>query len=907
MNKKTKKLIALLSIGCVASVLAGCGAAEAKSTYQIAVENGFTGTEAEWAASLAGLVNQHKHAYGDEITVVTEPTGVSDGLGYKVCPTDGDKEYVVLAKLAGVVAKNPIELTAGVKAVVDINDYDSDTFGVDNVNGEKNVMYFAITSQVDGYISFTDNLPEGVSVAYTFYTDNTLEYESSRFISIDTTDPKPVTRYVKAVYSSDPVLEYMGEVPVPVPDTVELTANFTVTDNQGKVKNTISLSQGEAEGVTLRVEKKWSYIDEDGEEVVGWSEEQLFLDRNKDTWEMTPEELEAGDPVVVKGNYVPFGNGTDAEVWLAPDGEYRFFVEDLATGLVVADQSTCAISYGIDGANDEGVDVEVKIGNTYTFNITVTDSEDTPIAGAVIMITDSYGNPSDYVLNAEDGTASITLPQTLDGEGNLVLDYGVVVSNLGFGMQEPNIVVLSADTLDVTIQAEAATVGTWVAGTESTLGTAYPVLAESGVNYGKVTLTADTAGKYTVALNCEDSWFAGDEYIITINGVEYVVGKVWEEVYALKATAVLNEGDNEITVATADGEASSMYEINVTVDLAVAPNAIELDEPKTISDGKSYVFTAPKEGEYTFMLSAGEGQSSDYAQIYESQAAYDNWDDPLNANGWDLAQEFKVLLKEGEEQTVWVFNESDLTITVAWAPADYQVLTLNQEQSVANGSTYYYTAPATATYTFIVSAKAGQNVRGMSIFPSKADAEMFSNVLYNPRMGGSFTIDMTEGQVQSFYIVNQGYDDQDQIIDLGATFMVSGKPAPTEIELDKATALEKGVEYAFTATTSGVYFFTTNGDAENYVRLTETEYYLFAGEFLYYSAEQQYGAIIVEEGKTYTFYASVLVGSVELTIQTEAPDGIDVEDLLPEEDDNGGNNGGNGGGNGGGMYPGMPR
>ncbi len=162
MNKKTKIMLVLLSAAVMtagALGITGCKTPEnGKSAYDIAVENGFTGSVAEWLESLKGddgakgddgdkgekgdqgangengsngvgidytvlsedgkslLVYYtngefdtiplpedvtHVHSYGEELTVVLPATSEHDGLAYKTCTADGCtyKELVTIPQL----------------------------------------------------------------------------------------------------------------------------------------------------------------------------------------------------------------------------------------------------------------------------------------------------------------------------------------------------------------------------------------------------------------------------------------------------------------------------------------------------------------------------------------------------------------------------------------------------------------------------------------------------------------------------------------------------------------------------------------------------------------------------------------------------------------------------------------
>ncbi len=761
MKKNSKKLIALLSVCCMATAaaaLAGCDKETTtdKSAYEIAKAQGwFTGTEAEFNAMM------HVHSYDGEIVVVTAPTGAAEGLGYKVCAADGQKEYVVLPKIAGVIPSNPIELTVGESKTISINDYDSDTYGADKYSGEKGVMYFKTKVSKTGYVSLPTTAPEGVDVEYTFYYADTYAEDDVRFsrnVWVDETEEGATADvYVKVKFISTETDEN-GDL-LPLPATVDISAkvvSFNDATNPGTIKHTVKLSQGTAQELVV--------INSGG------SEEWLNSEEG--------------------GNYVAFGGGDTATVWLQP-GNYTFAIEGLADGYCIADESQFIVTCPDDGSKDADAEYTITIGKSYDYQFTVTDQNDAPIADATVSVANADGDVVEFGTTDAEGKVTLWLNETLDEEGKFVFNYTVSAEDLGFAKGAPAAIALDLanDNKAVTMKANALSVATWE------VGTGYDVFTEVDYSYSTVTVDGAAAGDYilTVFSTTGNDWMPADAYTVTVNGVSQVIGGDFDLIAtSLEAKVALVEGANTVAVTTSG--LPNQYDLQVKLEkMAPAPDVktIGLDSKTAVELSYQYEFVAPKDGKYFV--------------AFESSYWYDT-----------------MVYKTYEDATA-------------------------NEEYFGFSDKYWLDGAA---------------IDAGDVAPQ---TELIS---------------LQEGEKLTFCIV--------EYPGAGITASATVQAAPSVMTLNQAMTMEKGVAYSFTATKTGTYYFTSNcalGSFNKYVRLTMTKDYLWAGQYLFYSVEQEIGAIEVTEGETYTIYAGVLVGSdVTVTVWDEYPE--------LGADNNGGDNGG---------------
>ncbi len=731
MKKNSKKLIALLSVACVATAaaaFAGCDKEESKSAYEIAKQQGwFTGTEEEFKNLL------HVHTYGEDIEVVVAPTGESDGLGYKVCSADGHKEYVVLAKLAGIIPANPIEIAVGETKAVTLNTYD----GANKlVSGEKNVMYFKTTVDKTGYIAMPTNIPEGVEVDYTFYYADTYAEEderSSRNVWVDEEDATATADvYVKMAFTSAEVAE--GETAVEVPAVVEVTAQHTVLDNEvdayaGKIKHTVKLSQGTAS--ELKVFVDWGYY---------MAPVTLFKD-----------DAENG----TKGDYKAFDGTDTATVWLEP-GEYVFEIDGLAEGFCVADEDACVITLPDDGSKDKDCEYIVTVGKSYTYNFTVKDIADAVVENANVIVLNAEGEEVASATTNAEGKAALVLDETLNEEGALGINYSVVVENLGFGNKAPDAIALTADVKDVTIKAVAANVEDW-----KTDGTKYMVFTAEPTAYATVTLEA--AGNYDVVLSCSNNMFSMSKFTIDVNGVPMTVGEAdgWfvEMANELKATFAMTQGVNKVTI-----KAENFNFKNFTVEASVVAattsgggssepvgNTLVVGANSNVTDEVVYTFTAEVAGSYTFSF---EGLGEYDSVAFYTEAAWESgWQAPFydsNESGKTYTKEFT----EGESLVfVLDYNSNSLNITVAAGGSSSagNTLVVGMNSNVTDEVVYTFTAEVAGSYTF--SFEGLGEYDGVAFYTEAAWESGWQAPFYDSNESGkTYTKEFTEGESLVFVL-----------------------------------------------------------------------------------------------------------------------------------------------------------
>ncbi len=672
MKKNGKKLIALLSVACVATAAAAfAGCDKSMSAYEIAKEQGwFTGTEEEFKSLL------HVHTYGDEIEVVVAPTGESDGLGYKVCAEDGHKEYVVLAKLAGVIPSNPIEIAVGETKAVTINTYD----GVNEVvSGKKGVMYFKTTVDKTGYIAMPTNVPEGVEVAYTFYYDGTFAEDSmmsSRNVWVEeveeTEEAATADVYVKMEFTSAEVED--GETAVEVPAVVEVTAQHTVLDNEvdayaGKIKHTVKLSQGTAS--ELKVFVDWGYYK---------APVTLFKDG----------EVEEGSI----GDYKAFDGTDTATVWLEP-GEYVFEIDGLAEGFCLADEEECVITLPDDGSKDKDCEYVISVGKTYEYNFTVTDTADAAIEGASVIVLDAEGEEVTSGTTNAEGKVAITLGETKNAEGAIGMNYSVVVKNLGFGLESPEPVALTADTLNVTVKAVAAVVDEW-----ETTGTTYAVFVKNNIAYATVTLNA--AKKYTLVL---EGVVAYTNYKVLVGGV--VVATKYATSKTVEIDVDLAAAKNEVEIKI-DGWDKALEGAVASFKEYVA-SAFYVGQSVNMKAEVTYSFTAPAAGTYTFTFANCGGESWGDVWADEATASSDFFGRYALRNGdgdWTSGA-----LTEGQVITFYSYDSFTVTVAAGGSgssstPSEGTPVVLGEStwvDTADNEGRFSFTSTTGGTYTFFVS------------------------------------------------------------------------------------------------------------------------------------------------------------------------------------------------------------
>ncbi len=735
MKSKSKKLIALLAIACAATTVAGfaaCGdkdkdkdavtVTNGKSAYEIAVEHGFEGTEEEWLAALKGEKGdqgaaEHAHQFGAEITTVIAPTGVEDGVGYKVCAADGKKEWVVIPKLAGVIAKNPMKLTIDSEVNVSVNGYDSASYGNKEAKGEKGIMYYAVESTQAGLISLSSELPEGVSVSYMFCSDETFAEEgwAGRQLYMASED-EPGMMYVKATYTDAEGNPWGGDI----------TLMAKVANADEEQTYTFKLSQGTASAIRVSAVNSWD------ESIM--NDDFTFVD-GVATVQLSPANIYS-----YTYNYELIGL----------DGDYFAFETDLS------------IPSTDDGTYDFGYDFTVAVGKQYEYSFKVTDKDNAPKEGAKVIITDGNGESimkptawggltadPDYKLTTDaNGVATKVLKETwVDGEA--IFDYAVKVEgDLGFGNYAPQDIIPlipEEDEGNVVIQADYS-VATW------TVGTAAPSFKKGNQEYATVTVAA--AGKYILTLSevNNKTTLGMKVFNVKVNGGD-AVSNSQNSVATVELEVELTEGENEIAISVLGDLTGLSINSTLTVKPVVSENALTMGVAKeVVPQDEVYTFVAPAAGTYSFIFS---GNHASEGVVY-TKAAWEAWppEAPLKGN--------QITLTEGEEIEL-VFdnngNPGGFYVTVGDEEALAHMLYENQAKTVESGETYTFNSMYATETVFTVTINVVGTATDVQAIMVGTDYDNYNNLFVFDSFGGgtpaaSYTFDVTVGPngTQNFYV-----------------------------------------------------------------------------------------------------------------------------------------------------------
>ncbi len=728
MKKQSKKLISLLAVSCLATAavagLAACGEEEnpsanagmtARDVYELyAKAESNPLTYEEWLESIRGPQGvqgpqgeqgpqgvqgpsgeTHVHNFGTTVIEIIPATGVKDGVGVKICPDDNEMQFVLLPKIAGIVAANPIEVAVGATETVTLNTYDSDRYGVSVDSGEKNVMYFSTYVENSGLLALSANVP---GVTYEYYTSETLEYKTVRYIEAQEYSyitwgwvDSPKTIYVKMTF------------PANSPATAEVTAKLTALPENKKLVNTVQLPEGvTAESLNVYA---WGIAswDEDMNPVYDWKLQEYLGD-----------------------DLVPFNGTNAATIALSPldYSKYKLEVTGVDEGHAILED--IILEFPDDGSSDAGITVKPSAVNQHKFTFTVQDANGA-MAGANVELQDYWYNPLSSATTDEDGKVEFLIPEDEYGD----FAYCVAVTDLPFGYNKFESLDLSLDQKDVTLTVTGATVATWTAD-----GTKASVL-NGAASYATVEIAEGQEGEYVFELSDSDSanegMFSIGNYIFQVNGesIGSAAGKK-------DPTIVLNNFNS----ATEDASGNAVMQARVTLKAGVntikldvynsgyayttlqaslkkytppETNDIVLGVAKTVSEGKTYIFTAEKAGTYSFTTSVADGQKNEYAEYYESQAAYDAGDWSF----WAAQDSFPVYatvytkeLAAGESFSFYVYNcgDGDFTITVTKNSIE---LALDTAVEVVAGEICEFTATEAGVY---VIAPNGANAANVSSY-----------------------------------------------------------------------------------------------------------------------------------------------------------------------------------------------
>ncbi len=645
--KNKKKFIALLAMCCTATAVAalvGCGGkdgadgvdglpgadgapgingvdgAPGKSAYEIAVENGYTGTEAEFAALLT-----HEHDYTGDVIVIKEPTGVSEGVGYKVCEADGAVTIVSIPVLKGVVAENPIELTIGEPLSVKVNDYDSDKYGVSVDSGEKGVMYFKTT--VENASSALLSLQAEADVEFAFYSSDEYVYSSSRLVNTGN------VLYIKATFASG-----FGE-------TVEISSKTTATVGfgsyaDGYIANTVTLSQEVATGLKLYEYSSWSdawYEVDDSAQCV----------KNED------------------GSYTVYTSG---------DSKYKLGVGE---GYYLSNKETdLIIEHPADGSKDTGCEIALEVGAIEAWAANGTTYSVLSAGKAMATITLEEAGKYTFLMHSDNpdfGYSSYRLTVNGVPQGDYILGkyliraYGKDTISLEIELNEGvNEIELDSasgcyDFDDIVVSFTKAVE---VVATPVELNAETTVVLDTTYKF-----TATKAGTYKLTFTVEsliDMQLYSDESKATLllDGAdlnnfnlptEYTVELAADGVFTFCFVGVVWQG------SVCDPGAITAKLVEVQDEVETSSNVLALETANQIASETTYSFTAEVAGSYTFVVSGDDG----YCVVAESgdMSSTLYWDPQGGTYDEGNKQAFTLTFTEGETKTFWA--NGNMTITIS--------------------------------------------------------------------------------------------------------------------------------------------------------------------------------------------------------------------------------------------------
>ncbi len=705
MKRSNKKLIALLSVCCLATAglaLAGCtgdpgkNGTNGKTAYEIAVENGFEGTEAEWLESLKA----HEHTYDDKIEEVIKPTGMKGGLAYKACTAEGcdHQEFIALDTWAGVIPQNPYIIQNGETATVRINDYDSKKYGKSSECGEKGVMYFALELPQTGYVSLPTNFAgvEGVHVSYEFHVDGAYDFAKAArdyFVADDETETKYA--YIKVTFTADEGYTY--------DPYVEVTGQVAVLE-EGLVANKI----------TVPVDA----LTEDSDIILynEWGDEPLF----------SVEDSENGE-----GNYIPFDDKGVATLMLDPSKNYTFEISNLKEGATII--SDTAITFPVDGSHDNGAEYTVVIGKEYAYSVTVKTADGAGIEGVTVKATNGAGEELKATADP-DGAVAFDLPERINEKGEIVFDWKFVAEgDFGFGYGAPaeytaDLGVDGENDYAVTMTTSNLDVATWAAD-----GTAYDVAV--GTTQVLAKITVDKALKYNITLfNNDSNMFSQGTYTINVNGKTRTAGDPYgwnmKNSYTRDFEFVAGVNEIMITYKTGSGENASYdtkFPFAVKVELVpgqvvepepevqATPVTLDANKQAQVVDGTEYAYEITEAGYYklTIVNSSDMGNT----MVYKTKADCDPmpgygdvWLDCYNNSDPSVTTEVELAVEDKLTFYIYNYGEGALNVTVkiekvtAEVPAAQTPVTLdaNKQAQVVDGIEYAYEVTEAGYYKLTI-------------------------------------------------------------------------------------------------------------------------------------------------------------------------------------------------------------
>ncbi len=786
MRKNTKKLIALLSVCCMATAtaaFAGCtgkdgvdgtngkdgvNGVNGKSAYELAVEAGFTGTQEEWLASLQGKDGEkgdpavdpnHTHEFS-EVTVVIAPTGDSNGVGFKTCAADGHQEIVILDKVAGVIASNPMELVAGETKTVTINTYD----GIHTlVSGEKGVMYFKTTVETSGLYALPMTLPEGVTAEIEMYSDasygadylmdnryvNTLDFDYETMMDVNV----PKTVYTKVTFSS---ADEMVALPATVDIKAQLTSLASADETKtGKVPFVIKLEKGTAQDIEIQYPGYYGM----------WYNLTLFEDGREST------DLD-GNPVTLPGDKQSFNGTNTATVWLSPmeSDQYKVKVGGLEEKYALLGDTY--INIPADGSMDNGGEIIVKVGEKLTYQVTVKEG-DKAIVGAQVSAK-ADGALDVTTTTDENGVATLVLPETLGADGKKAFSWNISVSgDFSFGYAAPAELVVDGTETEqdgvyaVTMEATEQVFEAW------TVGESYSIAQRAKEVAGCITTTE--AGKYKIAFSSTNATMFpyGAPYNINVNGVAVKLSNA-----PFEAEFDFVAGENKILL-TADNQngfvfAGTSVSVTQVGGSTVVENEVTLDANKQVKvvNAKEYSYVVAEAGYYK--LTVVNSSDMDNTLVYKTEAACnvmpgygDVWIDCYT--GVQSATT-DAELAVGDVLTFYIYNygdgELDVTVQIEKVTAVNKVsLDADKQATVVNGKEYAYEITEAGFYQLtIVSSSDMDNTlvykteAACNVMPGYGDVWIDC---YTGVQSVTTDAELAVGDVLTFYIYNYGEGELD--------------------------------------------------------------------------------------------------------------------------------------------------
>ncbi len=842
MKKQNKKLIALLAICCMATAafaVAGCageagatgatGAAGAagKSAYQIAVDNGFTGTEAEWLASLKGETgaqgekgekgekgeagDTHVHTFGG-VTTLIDPTITTenypdavckDGFGYKVCADCGEVQTAIVGfnELAegvkqtiavganGAIVKLPAISKTG-KIALKVWDAE----GNELQGGYVNYSYDLYASY-DAGVSYKAVGSEAEFLEGNMAIANIYAYGYNQItVAVYVLDGTEVYDYVVNVAASDGTAGGATQVQAMQGGVAVATAD--IVDN----KATLQLKSGDYNLVLVGLTDDYTAP---ATSITNGMGGECTIDLLKNyTYTVT---VKNGDQLV---------DGATVKVLKAQglqDNKAEFY--DDASYVVAT------------GTTENGV-VTFKLSEAEYYNYT----------------TDEHVYDFLYQVSFTCDTLAVDEQPCDPVELKPIFDEGAV---------------------ELTVEEKP--IDAWTLDTKVTVGQKTPYVA------GNVNITE--AGNYTVTIAKSNlDSLASTGYAIDVTCGEQTL--TLNQANGWVATFTLAEGDNLIVVA-GNGANQIFNGIEITVAkeviVEVEENVILLNTDTTVSDGKTYTFTADEDAAYKLTISG----ATEYSMVYASEKDYDDMK-PAFINPESEVKEYQFLLPAGVSQTFYVSTpDGDITMKVTKIASTTLSETALSAKAINNGTVYTFTPQYSGTYQFTFSGHGeSDSVQLWTVANYLAnEAGEWVDPIFDSmgEMTNVYTTDvLNAGEKIAFVIYHNSSATVKVKVAAGDTYTLLG--------LDTATAVKaKGQKFKFTSEAGGTYYLKASkgaGTGGSALILDKDKDWVAGGEAAYYdSAATDYVTITLGAGESIELYvvAKNWYGLLNVTISETMP------------------------------------